>query len=94
MNSIVPIRTGTEVATTAVSDALTRYAEIFAPQHIIGEMLRFSKGDWYAGRGTDKKNCEEPTVKRFFKKNATRNKTQWVREFFPNCVGCLEFDHS
>jgi hypothetical protein len=32
----------------------TKYADAFAPQYIIGEMLRFAKGDWYAGRGTDK----------------------------------------
>jgi hypothetical protein len=45
-------KTGTQVATVDVSDALTQYADTFAPQYIIGKMLRFSKGDWLVGDGT------------------------------------------
>jgi hypothetical protein len=40
----------TEVATVAHSDPLAAYANAVAPQYIIGEMLRFSKGDWIAGK--------------------------------------------
>jgi hypothetical protein len=42
--------TGTAVAVVDVSDALTKYADAFAPQYIIGKMLRFSKGDWLVNK--------------------------------------------
>jgi hypothetical protein len=44
--------TGTTLAPVSVSDALTAYADAFAPQYIIGKMLRFSKGDWFLGDAT------------------------------------------
>jgi hypothetical protein len=39
----------TLLAPVSVSDALTAYANAFAPQYIIGKKLRYSKGDWFAG---------------------------------------------
>jgi hypothetical protein len=47
--SLTELETKNEVAIVDVSDALTNYADAFAPQFIIGEMLRFSKGDWLVG---------------------------------------------
>ena len=41
--------TKNEVALVNVSDALTAYADGVAPQYIIGEMLRFSKGEYLIG---------------------------------------------
>ena len=50
--SLTELETKNEVAIVDVSDALTNYADAFAPQFIIGEMLRFSKGDWLVGDDT------------------------------------------
>jgi len=50
--SLTELETKNEVAIVDLSDALMQYADAFAPQFIIGEMLRFSKGDWLVGDDT------------------------------------------
>jgi hypothetical protein len=40
----------TALAPAKHSDPLAAYADAVAPQYIVGEMLRFSKGDWIAGK--------------------------------------------
>jgi len=44
--------TKNELAPVSLSDPLAAYADAIAPQYIIGEMLRFSKGDWLLGDNT------------------------------------------
>jgi hypothetical protein len=41
-----------ELAVSNVSDALAAYADAVSPQYIVGEMMRFSKGDWLIGDNT------------------------------------------
>jgi hypothetical protein len=41
---------GTALAPAAAFDPLAAYADAVAPQYIIGEMLRFSKGFYYVGK--------------------------------------------
>src|SRR6516165_2607157 len=50
--ALAEVKTKNELATVDFSDALMQYADAFAPQFIIGEMLRFSKGDWLVGDDT------------------------------------------
>jgi hypothetical protein len=50
--SLTELETKNEVAIVDVSDALTNYADSFAPQFIIGKMLRFSKGDYLVDKDT------------------------------------------
>jgi hypothetical protein len=50
MNSLTKIETKNELAPPGVGDPFTEYADAIAPQYIIGDLLRFSKGDYYAGQ--------------------------------------------
>jgi hypothetical protein len=44
------VTNNTELAPVALSDPFAAYADAISPQYIIGQMLRFSKGDWIAGK--------------------------------------------
>jgi hypothetical protein len=49
MNSLTKTETKTELAPIGLSDPLEAYADAVAPRFIIGDLLRFSKGDYLAG---------------------------------------------
>src|SRR5262249_15665704 len=51
MLTAIATQSKNEVAPIALSDPLEAYADIIAPRYIIGELLRFSKGDYLAGEG-------------------------------------------
>lgn len=48
-NELVIKQPKTELAPVGLSDPLAAYADAVSPQYIIGDLLRFSKGDYYAG---------------------------------------------
>jgi hypothetical protein len=47
---ITTTETKNELAPGGLSDPFAAYADAIAPQYIIGEMLRFSKGDYIVGQ--------------------------------------------
>ena len=50
MNDLMTTETKNELAPVGLSDPFAAYADAIAPQYIIGEMLRFSKGDCIVGQ--------------------------------------------
>jgi hypothetical protein len=44
------VTNNTELAPAALSDPFAAYADAVSPKYIVGELLRFSKGDWIAGK--------------------------------------------
>ncbi|HYQ07207.1 MAG TPA: hypothetical protein VER26_09550 [Xanthobacteraceae bacterium] len=50
MNELMTTETKNELAPAGLSDPFAAYADAIAPQYIIGEMLRFSKGDYIVGQ--------------------------------------------
>jgi hypothetical protein len=43
----------TAVAITDNTDPFQAFADAVAPQHILGKLLKFTKGDWVAGEGSE-----------------------------------------
>jgi hypothetical protein len=45
MSDVVALKTKAELAPVSLSDPLAAYADAVDPRHIVGTVLRFSKGD-------------------------------------------------
>ncbi|KRQ94454.1 hypothetical protein [Bradyrhizobium valentinum] len=46
-------KTSTAIAIADDSDPFQAFADAVAPQHILGKLLKFSKGDWLAGESSE-----------------------------------------
>jgi hypothetical protein len=49
-NDLTTMEKKNELAPVGLSDPFTEYADAVAPQYIVGDLLKFSKGDYYAGQ--------------------------------------------
>ncbi len=52
MNALTPLETKNEIAPVSLSDPFAQYADAVAPRYIVGDLLRFSKGDYLAGQSS------------------------------------------
>jgi hypothetical protein len=52
MNDLTPIP-NTELPKVSDVDPLVAYADAVSPRHIVGKLLRFIKGDYFAGEGSE-----------------------------------------
>lgn len=53
MSDVVALKTKADLAPLSLSDPLAAYADAVDPRHIVGTILRFSKGDYLAGVAGD-----------------------------------------
>jgi hypothetical protein len=65
--------TTTAVAIVDDADPFQAFADAIAPQHIVGKLLKFSKGDWLAGENS------EPVKQKAFIVGMHALATGWVR---------------
>ena len=56
MNYLTPI-SNNELANVSDVDPLVAYADAVSPRHIVGKLLRFSKGDFFAGEESEPIPC-------------------------------------